>query len=136
MSESRPSTRSTNPTVQNSLRLLSEHNGNPRADVLLEAATCVLQDRNTSYGEPEDNFQNIADLWNTRLQIRLRTLGLRLVDGEGQPVIAGLLKAHDVAIWMIDVKTTRIEHSPEQRDHWSDINGYGACGYQAAINKK
>jgi hypothetical protein len=36
----------------------------PRAVVLDEARQCVLSDRNAAYGQPEDNFANIAALWN------------------------------------------------------------------------
>lgn len=133
----KPSTSSIDPIIQNGITLLQNNPTDPRAQVLAEAAGCVLRDRNTDYGEPEHNFQNIVDLWNARLGIRLRTLGLKLLNAQGEEVSAAeFLLSHDVAVWMTDVKTARIEQSPTKRDHWSDGGGYNGCGYQAALKNQ
>lgn len=108
---------------------------NKREEVLNEALQAVTKDRNQDYGPPERNFQNIADLWLTRLIIRLRELGWEIRSMTGQVSDAEirdrLLKAHDTAIWLQDVKTCRIEQSPQKKDHWVDIAGYAACAYDS-----
>ena len=38
-----------------------------RADILETAKEIVTSDRNNQYGEPEDNFDTIASLWNAYL---------------------------------------------------------------------
>lgn len=114
---------------------------NTRKEILDDAAQAVLSDRNTDYGNPEDNFTNICDLWNTRLAIRLRTLGLVLVsycdalNNNLTPAPTNIHRPHDVAIYMSDVKDSRIEVSPKKKDHWVDRAGYSACGGDCAINK-
>lgn len=89
-----------------------------RKTFLDDVGKCVLQDRNASYGEPEDNFATIATLWNAQLGGRL----------------AAPLAAHDVAVLMAHVKLARIQTSPAQRDHWIDLAGYAACG-AACVSK-
>ena len=44
-------------------------------NILEEAVRCVCTDRNQQYGEPEDNFRVIAELWN--VYIRKRCVGGR-----------------------------------------------------------
>lgn len=81
-----------------------------RIEILETALQCVTKDRNATHGEPEDNFQLIADYWNTFLK----------------PVKP--ITPHEVAVMMIFVKLARISISPEHDDHWVDIAGYAACG--------
>lgn len=76
---------------------------------VIEAATrAVMTDRNTEYAPPEQNFQRIADLWNTYL--------------EGREITP-----YDTAIMMVLVKVARAMTSPHQIDHVVDIAGYAAC---------
>lgn len=82
-----------------------------REEVLDEAKQIVTKDRNSSYGNPEDNFKDIAEMWTTYIGVKFH--------------------AHDVAAMMAMVKLSRIKTSPEARDHWVDLAGYSACGYQA-----
>ena len=42
-----------------------------RKEILAEAEKCVCSDRNLQYGEPEDNFSDIARLWSAYLDTDL-----------------------------------------------------------------
>jgi hypothetical protein len=84
-----------------------------RVRTLDEARNAVLQDRNATHGNPEDNFKNIADLVNVYLNARGMAVNL-------QP--------HDVSVVMILMKVARIVTSPNKQDHWTDIAGYAPCG--------
>lgn len=83
-----------------------------RARVLEEAKLITATDRNSSYGEPEDNFQRIADFWNVFLEPQLKD-GVKLIPG-------------DVAALMIMVKLAREMNAPNE-DNKTDIAGYAAC---------
>lgn len=76
------------------------------------AKKCVCEDRNQSYGEPEDNFCRIARLWEAYLR---------------HPV-----SALDVANMMILFKVARVKGGNLEGtytvDSWVDIAGYAACG--------
>lgn len=89
--------------------------------VLTEAARCVLTDRNQAYGEPEDNFQRIADLWSAYLW------------GRGLVARGVFLQPADVALLSSYIKDARIMESPERADHWIDRAGYTACGYRCVV---
>lgn len=82
-----------------------------RKEILDIALEIVTKDRNKAYGDPEDNFRDIAELWTTYKGISFA--------------------AHDVAVMMILLKVSRLKTSPECPDHWVDISGYSACGGQA-----
>lgn len=78
----------------------------------LEAATrCVCFDRNSSYGEPEDNFEEIA----------------LLLAAAGFERYGRHLSRADVATLMILTKIAREAHNHSD-DNWVDIAGYAACG--------
>jgi Domain of unknown function (DUF6378)/Xrn1 SH3-like domain len=83
-----------------------------RARVLDEAKRITATDRNSSYGEPEDNFQRIADFWNIWLQGKLKD-GVKLTQG-------------DTAAMQIMVKVAREMNAPKE-DNKTDIAGYAAC---------
>lgn len=91
-----------------------------RQEALAEAGKYVLADRNKSYGSPEDNFKNTADIWNVHLR------------GRGLLAPGMSLDARDVAALMIGLKLARLVTSPEKLDTWLDIIGYGACGAECA----
>ncbi len=85
-----------------------------RKEFLTEAEKCVCSDRNLQYGEPEDNFSDIARLWSAYLDTDLG--------------------AEDVAIMMCLFKIARIKGSfYESKDSWIDLIGYAACGGEIAI---
>lgn len=80
-----------------------------RKEILAEAEKCVCSDRNLQYGDPEDNFSDIAKLWSTFLDIHIT--------------------APQVAAMMILMKTARIKASQgRDKDSWVDVAGYSACG--------
>lgn len=79
-----------------------------REEILEQAKVIVTVDRNSNYGEPEQNFQRIADMWSGYLGVGVQ--------------------AHDVAAMMILMKVSRIATSPQVQDHWVDIAGYAGCG--------
>jgi hypothetical protein len=83
-----------------------------RESVLDEAKKCVLHDRNSTYGKPEDNFNRIAILWDAYDKIRK--------PGPETPT--------DVAIKMTLMKIARLAHNPTHKDSWVDGIGYLACG--------
>lgn len=90
--------------------------GDLRREILQEAEACVCSDRNLSYGEPEDNFAVIADLWTGYLNGLLHTEG-------------GIsLCSEEVADMMILFKVARNATAVRRkRDTYVDIAGYAAC---------
>lgn len=81
-----------------------------RARVLDEAKRITATDRNSAYGEPEDNFQRIADFWNVFLGPKLKD---KITPG-------------DTAALMIMVKLAREMNAPKE-DNKVDGAGYFAC---------
>ena len=78
-----------------------------REDILKEARQIVCNDRNTQYGEPEDNFACIAEFWS---------------------VYTGLeLKSYDVALMMVLFKMARLISGSYKHDSVVDLIGYAAC---------
>jgi hypothetical protein len=86
-----------------------------RAKVLREAEALITGDRNRSYGEPTQNFQDIAEGWNILLRHKLK---------EGSTIDPG-----DTAAMMILVKLVR-RTAGDSRDNWVDTAGYAGCGAQ------
>ena len=79
----------------------------------LEAATqAVMVDRNATHGDPDDNFQHIAEFWTTF---------------KGVP-----FTRHDVAVMCALIKVARMKQSPENPDHAVDLAGYAACANDVA----
>lgn len=84
-----------------------------REEILEKAKECVCTDREDQYGQPEDNFGTIADLWSTYLK--------KTVTSE------------DVAIMMMLLKIARLCNGrKDHMDSWIDIAGYAACGGEIA----
>lgn len=88
-----------------------------RKRILSEASQLVSADRNASYGEPEDNFGNIAAIWNA----------------QGVSINGGPVTAADVALMMVGMKLARLRFNPGHRDSWVDGAGYLACGGDIAL---
>lgn len=91
----------------------------PRAEVLDTAKFLVLGDRNNTYGPPTQDFQRTTGVLNA--------LGFRKTGPDGSIVE---LESHDVAAILAAVKLSRLQWSPEKKDHWIDLAGYAACGYE------
>lgn len=87
-----------------------------REQILDLAKKAILTDRNADYGDPEDNFQVIANYWNNYLFS---------LNGKA-------LEPYDIAAMMILMKISRLVTSPSVIDHWTDIAGYGGCGGECA----
>jgi len=87
-----------------------------RKEILRLAEQCVCNDRNRQYGEPEDSFSNIANLWSAYLDTGI--------------------EVEDVAIMMCLFKIARLKSSYYQsKDSWVDLIGYAACGGEIAFRK-
>jgi hypothetical protein len=85
-----------------------------RKELLEAAEQCVCTDRNEQYGEPEDSFKAIADLWNAYLTNRLKT-----------PI---KLEAMDAGNMMVLFKMARAATAKVQKDDtYIDMIGYAAC---------
>lgn len=84
----------------------------PRARILNEAMTITHHDRNANYGNPEDNFKHIANLWNAYLKVSKRDIGLTPAD---------------VAVMNMFIKVARLGNNPAHHDSAVDIAGYAAC---------
>ena len=85
-----------------------------RIEVLAQAAHIVSEDRNTTYGDPEDSFERVAALWGAYLG-------------------TDMLMAHDVAAMLALLKIARLATNPLHEDSWVDLAGYAACG--ASVTK-
>ncbi len=84
-----------------------------RKEILDTAIKTVCEERQDSYGKPEDNFAIIADLWSSYL-------------GDV------LLRPEDVAMMMILLKIARIQTGKYKPDNFIDIAGYAACAAEVA----
>lgn len=90
---------------------------NTREKVLKEALNCVNGEREKQYGNPEDNFSRIADLWSVYLTSLFEDKNV-VVDID--PI--------DVAKMMILFKIARSLGDEDKLDNYVDIIGYAACG--------
>lgn len=79
------------------------------------AKEIITVDRNNQYGEPEDSFQTIAELWTA-------FFGLKFTN-------------EDVAIMMILMKVARMKHQMKA-DSIIDVIGYAAlCGELSGVEE-
>lgn len=85
----------------------------PRQMLLHHALEITSRDRNKAYGDPEDNFQNIADFWNTYMRQAKSA--------------AAVFTSQDVAHLMILMKMARLSKNPAHYDSLLDVAGYAAC---------
>lgn len=88
-----------------------------REDLLDVAKEITKGHREEHYGSPEDNFQNIANLWSTYLHDKV-------------------ISAEDVAVMMILMKAARLKSDITHVDSWIDIAGYAACGCEIVTKGK
>lgn len=94
-----------------------------REAVLSEARTYVCADRNDQYGEPEDNFAVIAELWT---QYLTRACG----------ALVKPLSGYDVGIMITLFKIGRMETGTRKYDSFVDAIGYLACAAELALHEK
>ena len=85
-----------------------------RESLLRTAIDCVCEDRNTSYGSPENSFATIGKLWSDYLEAAYPTRDIPVIN----PV--------DVAAMMVLLKIARAANGNKD-DNWVDIAGYAAC---------
>lgn len=75
----------------------------------IESLICGV--RQDSYGDAEDNFRDIAEIWSVLLGRKLK-----------EP-----LSSVDVGYLMIGMKLARTINSPWEIDHAKDMAGYAGC---------
>lgn len=85
------------------------------ATTLLADCVGTLKQRGNEYGKVTEDFERIASLWN-------------MLHPDGR-----FYKPHDVAMYMICLKLSRLTWGPGNRDSWLDIAGYAALGWACAV---
>ena len=91
----------------------------PRERLLKEAIQITTSDRNAAYGNPEDNFANIAAYWSSYLTQSTK--------------VDIVISPQDVAHMMILMKVARLATNPTHYDSLLDIAGYAACGEDCRV---
>ena len=89
-----------------------------RGKVLEMATQTVCHDRQDQHGQPENNFQTIADLWTTYLR----------ASGVIEKHADSAIMPHDVAAMMCMLKIARVATGVAKLDNWVDLAGYAAIG--------
>jgi hypothetical protein len=98
-----------------------------RQEILEAAHYIISHDRNSAYGDPEDNFETIQKLWNAYLDRR---------QSVNVPESNFRITGFDTAIMMALVKIARIAHNPETQDNYVDLAGYAACAGETALSSQ
>lgn len=98
-----------------------------RREVLQAAIETVCHDREDQYGNPENNFEAIANFWNVYLNTKH---GL----AENNKLVK-FIEADDVAALMMLLKIARIATGAPKRDNWVDSAGYAGCGAEIQESK-
>ena len=91
-----------NDTIQNSSNPIN------RNGILSKAESIINGERQGTYGDAEDSFQTIADMWSAYLNTEI--------------------SSEDVANMMILMKVARNSSGVYKDDNWIDICGYAALG--------
>lgn len=86
-----------------------------REQCLTEAKKCVCANREAQYGDPENNFYTIAQLWSTYKGVAFTPT--------------------DVATMMILLKVSRVKNGNFKDDNFVDIAGYAACACEMGDRK-
>ena len=101
-------------------------------EILAEADKIIHGERNEQYGEPEDAFRNIAQLWNVYVNhciakvfddVRDVRTDLNMRDDWCDDYT--VIDKHDVAMMMILLKVART-NGTKKKDNYVDIAGYAA----------
>lgn len=85
-----------------------------RGEILDTALQTINGARQDQYGNPEDNFQVIADLWNVYMQAEKKGF---------------FFGTHDVAMMMVLLKVARIRTGSGKADSYVDLCGYAALAH-------
>lgn len=89
-----------------------------------EARKCVCTDRNQQYGEPEQNFTTIAQLWQAYLRAATGADDIEIFPT-------------DVAMMMVLFKAARVATAYQAKaDNFVDLAGYAACGCELATGQE
>lgn len=91
-----------------------------REQVLETAKKYITKDRNSVYGDAEDNFSTIAEMWTSYLS---RRFGITIP-----------IETYDVANLDGLQKMARLANYPLHQDSYIDNAGYSACGAEVAAN--
>jgi nucleoside 2-deoxyribosyltransferase len=94
-----------------------------RRDILKQIESCVCKDRQNSYGDAEDNFEHIRELWAWWLHRR------GLIDSPEE------ITRLDVAQMSSMIKIARKVGNLEYLDNWIDDAGYNVCGGGIAVKQ-
>ena len=86
-----------------------------RAEILEAAGRCVTGGRDEEYGEPEDSFDLIAQLWEPYIRAACVS-----------PSADVAIRPQDVAILMALLKIARAAVN-DKPDNFVDLAGYAAC---------
>lgn len=92
-----------------------------REETLLKARDIVCVEKESQYGEPENNFALIARFWES--YVREKCVG-----GDADVCF----NAEDVAIMMSLLKVARIASGQAKEDNYIDLAGYAACAAELA----
>lgn len=95
-----------------------------RTECLETAKNIVNGDRQENYGNPENNFKNISELWTTYFNMAKNTEDWYDITPT------------DVANMMILMKMARLINKPDHEDSWVDMAGYASNGCEIATNRK
>lgn len=99
-----------------------EHDVSPREQMLRNAIKITCKER-TGYGTPYQNMKQTSELFNAYLANRpLARLGTTL-------------DAHDMAVFMILAKISRLATTPNHEDSWTDIAAYAGIGFECAAQE-
>lgn len=102
-----------------------EEKPSPREEILREAITCVCTDRNQQYGEAEDSFRMIGDLWGRYIAEKCLDV---CTDENGEACCHVEILPEDVALLMVLFKVCRGATGEKiTKDTLVDIAGYAAC---------
>lgn len=83
-----------------------------RTEILKKAESVINGDRDKAYGNPEDNFKMIADMWSVYKGVKFTST--------------------DVGAMMALLKIARIRSNPDKADNYIDLAGYAACAAECA----
>lgn len=102
-----------------------EEKPSPREEILREAIKRVCTDRNQQYGEPEDSFRMIGDLWGRYIAEKCLDV---CTDENGEACCHVEILPEDVALLMVLFKVCRGATGEKiTKDTLVDIAGYAAC---------
>ena len=76
--------------------------------ILDDADELIHGDRAEQYGDAQQSFENIADIWSV--------------------IIGAPVTTKQVALMLAGLKLARLAHDTGHRDSWVDLIGYAALG--------